>query len=48
LFKAEGYAHKEALFGIPVYGGFIAEKLFYAENSTLCSAPTEAEVKKKK
>lgn len=44
LFKAEGYAHKEALFGIPVYGGFIAEKLYYHNKTKLCSAPNDAEV----
>lgn len=43
LFKAEGYAHKEALFGIPVYGGFIAEKLYYSSSTFLCSAPTADE-----
>jgi hypothetical protein len=44
LFKADGYAHKEALFGIPVYGGFIAEKLYYIKSSKLCTAPTAEEV----
>lgn len=46
LFKAEGYAHKEALFGIPVYGGFIAEKLYYSSSTFLCSAPTADEASK--
>ena len=44
LFKPEGYSHKEALFGIPVYGGFIAEKLYYANTTRMCSAPTAEEV----
>eukprot|EP01084_Bolivina_argentea_P067035 122163_1 len=29
LFRAEGYPHKEALFGIPNYGGTISERLMY-------------------
>ncbi|TFJ86979.1 hypothetical protein NSK_001313 [Nannochloropsis salina CCMP1776] len=44
LFKPDGYNHKEALFGIPVYGGFIAEKLYYANTTKMCSAPTADEV----
>jgi hypothetical protein len=39
LFKPEGYRHKEALFGIPVFGGFIAEKLYYANSTNLCTPP---------
>eukprot|EP00591_Stephanopyxis_turris_P008548 CAMPEP_0195517022 /NCGR_PEP_ID=MMETSP0794_2-20130614/9514_1 /TAXON_ID=515487 /ORGANISM="Stephanopyxis turris, Strain CCMP 815" /LENGTH=536 /DNA_ID=CAMNT_0040645753 /DNA_START=62 /DNA_END=1672 /DNA_ORIENTATION=- len=35
LFKDEGYKHREALFGIPPYGGSIAQELFYAD-SNLC------------
>lgn len=44
LFRPEGYSHKEALFGIPVYGGTIAERLFYANTTKMCSAPTAEEV----
>jgi len=36
LFKAEGYEHREALFGIPPYGGSIAQNVYYAE-SDLCN-----------
>ena len=45
LYKPDGYNHKEALFGIPVYGGTIAEKLQYAgESNLMCSAPTAEQV----
>ena len=45
LHKSNGYAHKEALFGIPVYGGTIAEKLYYAGTSNnMCSAPSADQV----
>ena len=46
LFRPEGYSHKEALFGIPVYGGTIAERLYYANTTRMCSAPTAEEVAK--
>jgi len=36
LYKIEGYQHREALFGIPQYGGSIAQNLYYAD-SDLCS-----------
>lgn len=48
LFRPEGYSHKEALFGIPVYGGTIAERLFYANTTKMCSAPTAEEVRRRK
>jgi len=35
LFKANGYDHREALFGIPPYGGSIAQNVYYAD-SNLC------------
>lgn len=35
LYKEEGYDHREALFGIPPYGGSIAQNLYYAD-SDLC------------
>lgn len=35
LYKEDGYDHREALFGIPPYGGSIAQNLYYAE-SNLC------------
>ncbi|KAG5176720.1 hypothetical protein JKP88DRAFT_270825 [Tribonema minus] len=41
LFRPAGYAHQEALFGIPHYGGAIAQRLVYPGNYTdpytLCS-----------
>jgi hypothetical protein len=35
LFKEEGYDHREALFGVPPYGGSIAQNVYYAD-SELC------------
>jgi len=35
LFKEEGYDHREALFGIPPYGGSIAQTVYYADDD-LC------------
>jgi len=35
LFRAEGYDHREALFGIPPYGGSISTNIYYAK-SELC------------
>jgi hypothetical protein len=35
LFKELGYDHREALFGMPPYGGSIAQNVFYAD-SDLC------------
>lgn len=35
----DGYDHRDALFGIPPYGGSIQEKVYYA-NDTLCEATT--------
>ncbi len=35
LFRAEGYDHREALFGIPPYGGSIAQNVYYADDE-LC------------
>jgi len=37
LFRDEGYDHREALFGKPLYGGAIAEKVIYAD-SDLCDS----------
>lgn len=39
LNKAGGYEHREALFGIPPYGGSIAQNMYYAED-TLCDFQT--------
>ena len=35
LFKEEGYDHREALFGMPPYGGSIAQNVYYAD-ADLC------------
>eukprot|EP00536_Pseudo-nitzschia_multiseries_P002859 jgi/Psemu1/184447/e_gw1.39.9.1 len=35
LFREDGYDHREALFGIPPYGGSIAQNVYYAEDE-LC------------
>eukprot|EP00549_Striatella_unipunctata_P004458 CAMPEP_0118699036 /NCGR_PEP_ID=MMETSP0800-20121206/15614_1 /TAXON_ID=210618 ORGANISM="Striatella unipunctata, Strain CCMP2910" /NCGR_SAMPLE_ID=MMETSP0800 /ASSEMBLY_ACC=CAM_ASM_000638 /LENGTH=514 /DNA_ID=CAMNT_0006599085 /DNA_START=68 /DNA_END=1612 /DNA_ORIENTATION=- len=35
LYKEDGYDHREALFGMPHYGGAIAQQLYYAD-SDLC------------
>jgi len=35
LFKADGYDHREALFGVPPYGGSIAQSVYFAD-SDLC------------
>jgi hypothetical protein len=35
LYKDDGYAHREALFGYPPYGGSIAQQVYYAD-SQLC------------
>uniref|UniRef100_A0A7S4RKI6 PA domain-containing protein n=1 Tax=Ditylum brightwellii TaxID=49249 RepID=A0A7S4RKI6_9STRA len=37
LFKAEGYDHREALFGVPPYGGSIAQNVYFAD-ADLCDA----------
>merc|ERR1719379_1984959 len=41
LFKEEGYDHREALFGIPPYGGSIAQNVYYADDE-LCDADVDA------
>lgn len=40
LFKESGYEHREALFGMPPYGGSIAQTVYYAE-SDLCEADVD-------
>jgi len=40
LFKENGYDHREALFGIPPYGGSIAQNLYYAD-SNLCDVSVD-------
>lgn len=35
LFRTQGYDHREALFGVPSYGGSIAQNVYYAD-SDLC------------
>lgn len=37
LYKEEGYEHREALFGVPPYGGSIAQNMYYAD-SDLCES----------
>lgn len=37
LFKEGGYDHREALFGVPPYGGSIAQNVYYAD-SDLCDS----------
>ena len=37
LFREQGYDHREALFGMPSYGGSIAQNVYYSQ-STLCDA----------
>ena len=37
LFKEGGYEHREALFGVPPYGGSIAQNVYYAD-SDLCNS----------
>jgi len=37
MFREKGYEHKEALFGIPPYGGSITQNVYYA-NSDLCDS----------
>lgn len=37
MFREEGYDHREALFGIPPYGGSITQNVYYAD-SDLCDA----------
>jgi len=41
LFKEEGYDHREALFGIPPYGGSIAQNVYYADDQ-LCDSNVDA------
>ncbi len=40
LYKEGGYDHREALFGIPPYGGSIAQNVYYAE-SELCDSSVD-------
>ena len=40
LTKPGGYDHREALFGIPNYGGTLAQNLYYADDNNLCEAST--------
>jgi hypothetical protein len=40
LYKDEGYAHREALFGYPPYGGSIAQQVYYAD-SQLCDVEVD-------
>jgi len=40
LFVDEGYEHREALFGVPPYGGSIAQKVYYTEDK-LCDADVD-------
>lgn len=39
LHRPDGYEHREALFGIPPYGGSIAQNMYYAPD-TLCDMTT--------
>mmetsp|Transcript_20914 Transcript_20914/g.31520 ORF Transcript_20914/g.31520 Transcript_20914/m.31520 type:complete len:518 (+) Transcript_20914:115-1668(+) len=40
LFKEEGYDHREALFGVPPYGGSIATNVYYADDE-LCDSDVD-------
>uniref|UniRef100_A0A7S1FV28 PA domain-containing protein n=1 Tax=Corethron hystrix TaxID=216773 RepID=A0A7S1FV28_9STRA len=40
LFRVEGYDHREALFGVPPYGGSIAQQVYYADD-TLCDSDVD-------
>jgi hypothetical protein len=40
LHRADGYDHKEALFGDPPYGGSIQQNVYYAD-STMCDSSTD-------
>lgn len=40
LFRQEGYDHREALFGIPPYGGSITQNVYYAD-SELCDSSVD-------
>jgi hypothetical protein len=41
LWRENGYDHREALFGIPPYGGAIATNVYYAD-STLCDSDVDS------
>ena len=43
LYKENGYEHREALFGIPPYGGSIVQNVYYAD-STLCLPTVDTRV----
>lgn len=43
LFKEQGYDHREALFGVPPYGGSIAQNVYYA-NSDLCDPNVDTSI----
>jgi hypothetical protein len=43
LFKEAGYDHREALFGMPAYGGAIAQNVYYAQ-SDLCDANVDTSI----
>jgi len=43
LFRQDGYDHREALFGIPPYGGKITQFVYYAD-SDLCDAQVDTRV----
>ena len=36
LYKAGGYDHTDAMFGNPPYGESIQQRLYYANNNTMC------------
>ncbi|KAL7572550.1 hypothetical protein ACA910_000372 [Epithemia clementina (nom. ined.)] len=40
LNKADGYDHRDAMFGIPPYGGSIQQPLYYAGTNNLCDSST--------
>ena len=40
LFREDGYDHREALFGVPPYGGSIAQNVYYAD-SDLCDSKVD-------
>jgi hypothetical protein len=40
LFKESGYDHREALFGMPPYGGSIAQNVYYADQD-MCGSDVD-------
>ncbi|GAX24096.1 hypothetical protein FisN_9Hh348 [Fistulifera solaris] len=46
LYREGGYDHREALFGVPPYGGSIAQKVYYYDNeAALCDPKAQVDPK---